>query len=174
MKYKIEERQGLVLVGYKRRFSGVPYGEERAKQEKEFFCATRAKQWLLRGASATPETEYCIVGNVDEDGYDFYIAYAVDEWERNALFDPKITGVHGLESWGLETIEIPAQKYAIFETERQRRPILEYITLRERIMTEWLPSSAYRLAKSPELIVLRWSYLTDRENKYVEVCIPIE
>lgn len=57
MKYKIKEVPELVLVGYKKHFSGVPYGEERAKQEEEFFSSTRAKQWRYRAHRAiTPKT----------------------------------------------------------------------------------------------------------------------
>lgn len=44
MNCKIKEMPVLVLVGYKKCFSGVPYGEELAKQEEEFFTAMRAKQ----------------------------------------------------------------------------------------------------------------------------------
>lgn len=47
---KVKAMPQLVLVGYKKPFTGVSYGAERAKQE-EIFIATRAKRWLLMGAS---------------------------------------------------------------------------------------------------------------------------
>lgn len=59
MNYKIEEKPEMILVGYKKRFTGVPYGEERAKQEEKFATTTRAKQWLLIGASCNYSTDYC-------------------------------------------------------------------------------------------------------------------
>ena len=48
---------------------------------------TRAKQWLLLGASSDYEKDYCIVTNADDEGYDFYIAYELDAWTREALYD---------------------------------------------------------------------------------------
>ena len=56
MNYKIEEKQEMILTGYKQRFSGVPYGEERATQEEKMFVTTRGKQWILRGAPCDYET----------------------------------------------------------------------------------------------------------------------
>lgn len=174
MNYKIEERSGKILVGYKKRFTGVPYGEEREKQEREFFSTTRGKQWLLRGASDNPELDYCLITNVDEEGYDFYIASEVDEWGREALFDPKIMGIDGVENWGFEIIELKPQKYAVFETEKQRKPVSEYMDIRRRIVGEWLPASGYTLKDAPEVVVLHWKYYTDRDKKYIEICLPIE
>lgn len=78
MKYEIKEMPELILVGYKKHFTGVPYGEERSRQEAEFAKTTRAKQWLLTGASCDYSTEYCIITNVNDNGYDFYIAYELD------------------------------------------------------------------------------------------------
>ena len=52
MDYRIEEKPELILTGYKRRFTGVPYGLERDRQEEQFFISTRAGQWLLRGAKS--------------------------------------------------------------------------------------------------------------------------
>ena len=91
MNCKITEMPVLVLVCYKKCFSGIPYGEELAKQEEEFFTAMRAKQCLLIGASCDYSTDYCIVTNVGDDGYDFYFAYQLDEWTRKELYNPKIT-----------------------------------------------------------------------------------
>lgn len=174
MNYKIEEKEGKILVGYKKRFFGVPYGEEREKQEEEFFCTTRGKQWLLRGASDNPELDYCLITNVDEEGYDFYIASEVDEWGRQALFDPTIMGIDGVENMGFEIIELKPQKYAVFQTEKQRRPVREYMDLRRQIVGEWLPAAGYVLKDAPEVVVLHWKYYTDRDQKYIEICLPIE
>lgn len=48
MNYRIEEKPEMILTGYKARFTGVPKGENREKQESKLFETTRAKQWLLR------------------------------------------------------------------------------------------------------------------------------
>ena len=69
MNYKIEEKPEIILVGYKKRFTGVLYGEERVKQEEAFLTSTRAKQWLLIGASCDYSTDYMVITNIDDDGY---------------------------------------------------------------------------------------------------------
>lgn len=117
--YKIEEKEELVLVGYKKRFTGKPYGEEWATQEKSFMTTTRAKQWLLIGASCDSSIDYMVVTNVG-DGYDFYVAYELDEWTRNVLFNPEITGVDFMDKMGFETVVIPKRTYAVFETDKKK------------------------------------------------------
>lgn len=163
------------MFGYKKRFSGVPYGEERVKQEEEFFRTTRAKQWLLIGASCDYSTDYCIVTNIDDDGYDFYIAYELDEWTKDAIFNPSITGVDFIDKMGFEIIKIPKQTYAIFETEKKKRPIYEYVDIRKRIVTEWLPNYNYVFVNAPEVVVMHWRPKGAWEKeRFIEICLPIE
>lgn len=119
MNYKIEEKLEIILVGYKKRFTGVPYGEERVKQEEAFLTSTRAKQWLLIGASCDYSTDYMAITNIDDDCYDFYVAYELDEWTRKELFNPKVTGVDFMDKMGFEIIVIPKQTYVVFETEKK-------------------------------------------------------
>ncbi len=116
MKYIIKEMPELVLVGYKKHFTGVPYGDERTEQEEAFMTTTRAKQWLLIGASCDYSTDYCIITNVNDNGYDFYIAYELDEWIRKELYNTQTTGVDFMDKMGFETIVIPKSLYAVFET----------------------------------------------------------
>jgi len=175
MKYTVKELPELVLVGYKKRFVGVPYGEERAEQEEAFVCSTRAKQWLLLGASSDYSTDYCIVTNIGDDGYDFYLAYELDEWTRKELYDPKTTGVDFMEDMGFETVVLPKSLYAIFETERKKRPIGDYIDIRKKIVAEWLPSSGYVLKNAPEVVKMHWRPNGEWEKeRYIEICLPVE
>ena len=175
MKYKIEEKEEIVLIGYKKRFTGVPYGEERVKQEEKFFRSTRAKQWLLIGASCDYSTDYIIIDNVSDDGYDFYIAYQLDEWTRNAMYDKSITGVDFMEKMGFETITIPKRTYAIFETEKKKSPIADNTDIRNKIITEWLPSFGITLANTPEIVAMHWRPNGKWENeRYIEMRLPIK
>ncbi len=175
MKYKIKEMQELVLVGYKKHFSGVPYGEERAKQEEEFFTTTRAKQWLLLGASCDYSKDYCVIKNINDDGYDFYIAYELDEWTRSELYNPKTTGVDFMDKMGFETLVVPKTLCAVFETEKKKRPINDYIDIRKRIITEWLPSSDCLLADASEVVIMHWRPNgTGEKERFIEICLPIE
>lgn len=175
MTCKIKEIPQLILVGYKKHFTGVPYGEERAKQEEEFFTTTRAKQWLLIGASCDYSTDYCIITNVNDDGYDFYVAYELDEWTRNELYNPKTTGVDFMDKMGFETIVIPKSLYAVFKTERKKRPVCDYVDIRKNIITEWLPSCDYLLADAPEVVIMHWRPQGEREKeRFIEICLPLE
>ena len=46
MNYRIEEKDEMVLTGYKRHFSGIP--GERMEQEKEMYLKTRPLQYILK------------------------------------------------------------------------------------------------------------------------------
>lgn len=177
MNYSIEEKDELVLVGYKKRFSGVPYGRERTQQEEQFFRTTRAKQWLLIGASANYENDYCIVTNIDDDGYDFYIAYEVDDWTRQEMFNPQITGVDFMDKLGFEIITIPKQTYAVFKTPKIKSPTDDYADIRRRIITEWLPNSNFTLSNAPEVVAFYWRVNQKKDwasNRHIEIRLPIE
>lgn len=175
MNYKIQEIPEKILVGYKKRFTGVPYGEERVKQEEEFITTTRAKQWLLIGASCDYSTDYMVITNIDDDGYDFFVAYELDEWTRKELFNPNVTGVDFMDKMELETLIIPKQMYAVFETEKKKHPISDYTDIRKRIVTEWLPTSNYTFANAPEIVAMHWRPNGEWEKeRYIEICLPIE
>lgn len=174
MNYRIEEKKNMVLVGYRQHFDGVPFGEQRARQEEEMFMTTRAKQWLLRGASVDYYTDYCIIKNIDDNGYDFYIASELNKWTRDNLYNYEVTGVDFMEDMGFEEIAIPKQTYVIFETERSTQPIEEYINIREKLVTDWMPASGYQFADAPELALLHWRPITEKSSRFVEIWIPIE
>ena len=175
MTYKIEEKSELILVGYKKRFTGVPYGEGRIKQEEAFLTSTRAKQWLLIGASCDYSTDYMVITNIDDDGYDFYVAYKLDEWTRKELFNPKITGVDFMDKMGFEVLVIPKQTYVVFETEKKKRPIADYTDIRKKIVTEWLPTTDCIFANAPEVVAMHWRPNGEwAKERYIEICLPIE
>lgn len=169
---RIEMRAGKVLVGYKRRFCGVPYGEERLRQEHAFYSSTRGKQWLLLGSACDRTTEYAIVTNVGDDGYDYYIAYELDEWTRRALFDFSVTGIE-IDGMGLEILDFSPCRCAVFATEKGEAPIGEYADLRKRIALGWLPESGYRLADAPEVVALHWR-TRERAERYIKLWLPVE
>lgn len=174
MNYRIEEKPETVLVGFKQHFYGIPFGEQRAKQEEKMFVSSRAKQWLLRGASCDYYTDYCIVKNIDDTGYDFYIANELDDWTRANLYNQEITGVDFIESMEFEEIIIPKQKYVIFETQQSAHPIEEYVDIRQKLVAEWLPLSGYQFADASELALLHWRPKSSKENRFIEIWIPIE
>lgn len=175
LKYRIEEKPEIILVGYKKRFSGMPYGEERAAQEEAFITSTRAKQWLLLGASSDYTTDYIVIGNVNDEGYDCYAAYELDEQTRKELFNPNTTGVDFMDKMGFETLVIPGRTYAIFETEKKKRPVADYAGIRKKIVGERVLTSEYIFSDAPEVIAMHWRPKGEwAKERYIEIRLPVE
>lgn len=170
MDYKIEEKPTSIFTGYKRHFEGVP--NERFEQEKDFYVHTRANQYLLEGMAEDAYTEYCVIKNIHDDGYDFYIANRLPDYMREHITDDAVLGVEDARRF--ENIEVPAHTYAIFETKRAKYPTLLHLDLRKRIVSEWLPSSDYVLSDAPEITVSHWYRKPDSEKRYIELWLPIE
>ena len=155
MKYRIEEKPQMILTGYKRRFEGVP--GERAGQEEALFLRTKDEQNRLFALSGDMETQYTLIDRVDDGGYDFAIG---------ALMEAGVDG--------FETFVIPAQTYAVFETERTRYPTESHLPLRKQIVGQWLPFSGYALAEGPEINVIHWYRdAGNKEQRYIEIWLPI-
>lgn len=170
MDYRIEEKDEMILTGYKRHFVGVP--GEREDQEKEMYVKTRALQYILQALAGNPEKNFDIITNIDDEGYDFYIAYQLSEYYRNNLNKDGVLGEEFARYF--ENVRIPKCTYAVFETERCAFPTEVYLDLRKKIASEWLPNSGYQLADAPELVVTHW-YRGDMKNqRYRELWIPVE
>ena len=179
MNYRIETKPEMTLLGYKKRFEGAPYGESRNEQEADFFMSTRAHQWLLKGLSTEKATDYCVLTNTDDSGYDYYIAVKTDEWTFDNLYNSAITGIDFMEKFRFEKIVIPARTYAVFETEKQKKPQHEYNEIRKRIAAEWLSNDnyskdEYQMINSPELAVYHWGLVGGYTERTIEIWIPIE
>jgi len=170
MNYRIEEKDEFVLTGYKRHFEGV-HGD-REEQEKDMYVTTRPLQYVLGYLSGDIETDYNIVTNIDDSGYDFYIANTLTEYYRNNLYKECVLGEEFAKE--LEHITIPKCTYAVFETERCTYPTLVFLELRRKIASEWLPTSGYQLKKSPEIVVSHWYRGEKSDERYRELWIPIE
>jgi AraC family transcriptional regulator len=170
MDYRIEEKPGVIFTGYKKHFTGVP--GERFDQEENFYVHTRANQYLLKGMAKDPVTEYCIMTDFDDDGYDFYIANILPDYMREHIEDDSVLGKEDAKRF--INIEIPAHTYAVFETEPAKFPTLLHLPLRKQIITEWLPSSEYILSDAPEISVIHWYRKPNDEKRYIELWIPVE
>ena len=168
MNYRIEEKSPMILTGYKRRFIGIP--GERLKQEEEMYVTTRPLQYILQGLSGNFVKTIDIITNIDDDGYDFYIASQLSEYNRNHL--DIVLGKNFSDYY--ENITIPRCTYAIFETEKCQFPTTLSPDLRRKIASEWLPNSGYQLADAPELVITHWYRDEKRKQRYRELWIPIE
>ena len=174
MNYRIETKPALTLLGYKKRFSGTPYDESRQHQEGAFFKTTRAHQWLLKGMSNDKMSDYCVLSNFDDDGYDFYISVTTDAYERENLYNSEVTGINFMHKFGFEEIVIPERTYLVFETEKTKMPIPEYFEIRKQIAAEWLSNDEYQIVNAPELAVYHWGIIGGYAGRTIEIWIPIE
>ena len=174
MNYRIETKPQIKLLGYKRRFEGTPYDDRRAEQEKNLFITTRAYQWMLKGISDDKLSEYCVLANMDDDGYDFYVCATAYWYEFENLYNSEVTGIDFMDKFGFEEIVIPERTYAVFETEKQRMPIPEYFDIRKQIATEWLSNNEYQIINAPELAVYHWGIVGGYNERTIEIWIPIE
>lgn len=174
MNYRIETKPQLALIGYKRRFEGTPYDSLRSKQEEDFFISTRAHQWMLKGMSNDKLSDYCVLTNMDDNGYDFYIAAVIDDYERNHMYNSDVTGIDFMDKFLFEEIVIPERTYAVFETDRQRMPIPEYFDIRSQIAAAWLSNEEYQMLNAPELAVYHWGIVGGYADRTIEIWLPVE
>ncbi len=174
MKYSIEEKKNLILTGYKEHFTGSPYGKERFEQEETMFVTTRGKQWVLRGAEDPKNPgEHCVITNVTDEGYDFYLCYDLSSWEREHLYDHEVTGVDFMESLGFEEVVVPEGKYLIARAYKEgaKNIITVYEELRQHIASELQQEGAIRFKEGPELAIYHW---LPKETRNIEIWLPVE
>ena len=174
MNYRIETKPAMTFIGYKKRFEGTPYDANRYPQEQNFFITTRAGQWMLHGMAKDKLSEYCILTNMDDGGYDFYISRTVEDFILKNMYNKDVTGIDFMDKFGFERIEIPERTYAVFETEKQRMPIPEYFEIRKQIAAEWLNDQEYQLIDAPEIAVYHWGLVGGYGERSIEIWIPIE
>ncbi len=171
MNYKIEEKPEMRMVGYKRRFTGSP--NDKQDQDHNFACETRLEQAILEGLCREHVVGYQILTNFDADGYDFYYAYQFPQWALDSLEDLPEDIVKRFER-----ITIPAGQYLVCETERCKFPTAKVDNLRQKAISEWLPTSGYELRGAPEIGVIHWFWEEGNEklnnSRFCELWLPIE
>lgn len=171
MNYRIEEKPGMLLTGYKRRFTGDP--NDKKDQHHYFACENRLFQYILQGMAHDLDTTYQVMTNFGPDSYDFYFAYQLPQYIHEQ-FDEDL----GELAKNFEHLTIPAGQYLVCETERCEYPTNLVDTLRRQAVCEWLPTSGYVLRDAPEISVIHW-FWEEGNNKlnnsrYCEVWLPID
>ena len=174
MNYQMIQAEEMHFIGYKTHFSGIP--SERSQQEEDFFVHTRLQQFALNGLVKDCETLYTLVTNVDDKGYDFYIAqrYAQEgcwltqeRYENLAKLNPPLGDV-------FEEIVIPPRLYAVFQTQRSVYPTEQEEELRKSILLEWLPGSEFELEEGIEITKMQWKMREKRNQRYLELWMPVK
>lgn len=173
--YRLEEKEEMILTGFRSHFTGTPCGRERKEQEERLFVTTRGTQWFLGGAARADNRDpHCVMTDITEEGYDYYYCHALGDYERKHLYDHETTGVDFVESMNLETLVIPRSAYVVFETSNVKNSVSEFYELlgkRVWILTEWMPQMGIQLKQAPELVVYHWMPETERR---VEIWMPVE
>lgn len=171
MNYRIEEKQALKLVGYKRRFTGTPM--ERNDQDHNFTCETRLNQAVLQYMAHDCDTGYNVFSDFADDGYDFTIACWLGEENIASIAEEMGEEIAAR----FEEVTVPAGTYLICETPRCKWPCDNLEELYRRAVTELLPSAGYELTDGPEVEVVHWFYRPGDEEynskKYVELWLPV-
>ena len=116
----------------------------------------------------------CLITNVDDEGYDFYYVAELEQYERDNMYNPEVTGFDYMHAFGFENIVVPRQTYAVFTTEAQAHPVDAYMDIRERIVSQWLPANPYEMKNAPEISVYHWFPKDVKEKRYIEIWLPIE
>lgn len=156
MNYRIETKPELVLTGYRPPASPVCPSAPTVSGRRRISSAPPARRNGCCAARLSPTTSTTAWStNLNDDGYDFFIAVPLDVDECAYMLDPAVMGVD-MAQFGFEHITIPPQTYAVFATERSKMPVDEYIDIRQSIATEWLPGSGYTLADALELALYHW------------------
>lgn len=171
MNYRIEKKPAMTLTGFKKHFDGTPL--ERKQQDHHFWMSTRLNQYILQGMARDCATAYEVITNIDDDGYDFYIAsklggYALEHFEEEL----------GNEiASRFEHLHLQETTYLVCETEKCEYPTEKIGDLYRKAVTEWLPSAGYELADQPELDLIHWYYNEAdpkvNQLRYVELWLPI-
>ncbi|WKA58473.1 AraC family transcriptional regulator [Planococcus shenhongbingii] len=156
MKYKIVERDGFKVVGFKRTFSTA--NDENMRGIPQMWRETNANgldEKLFRVNSGEIEgvLGVCVAG--EGASMDYWIAAETD---REATEE-------------FEEMEIPASKWGVFEVHGPMPDAMQNAW--KKIFTEWFPSNPYEYAGTPELEVYPHAdpYQPD---SYSEIWIPLK
>jgi len=171
MNYRIEQKEPLVLFGYKAHFTGNP--KDRNLQDHYFVCDTRLKHAVLQYMAHDVDTTYCIIDNISDDGYDYYVASCLgsDGWDEIAdTFGKEVA------EW-FEKITIPGGTYLVCEGERCEYPANYADDLYREAVTNLLPGFQYEMVRGPEVEILHWFYKEGNEklnsSRYMELWLPV-
>lgn len=159
MQYKVVEQDGFEVIGIKQGFSygngenltGIPKMWDQANQDGTCDRLLCKNNGPVKGVLGV-----CVDKSSTQDKQ-------MDYWVGTAY--------EGDMPEGFLKIEIPPSKWAIFEVHGPMPEAMQ--NMWKQIITEWLPSSGYELAGTPELEVYTAGNSADPDY-YSEVWIPVK
>ena len=168
MNYKIEEKTEITITGYSSRFTGSP--SDRYNQQHDFMVngETRFIRYALQGMASDCTTEYAVISNIDDSGYDYLVGTVIPNYFNEHL--DKTIGKSNADKLLIQVV--PAQKYLIVETERSAKCIQSHLEIRKQAVTEWFTGTEYQLTNAPEITIFHYDRV-NKDNSFVEIWLPI-
>ena len=168
MNYRIEEKPKMTITGVSSHFEGMP--EDRYNQQHDFMVKgeTRFIRYALQGMAKDCNREYCVIHNIDDEGYDFIIGTIIPEY-----FNTHLEKTVGEYSKLLNMIGVESGTYLIARTEKSALSLKEHLELRKRVVTEWFSNLDYELADAPEITLIYSDNKDKHKNSYVELWLPV-
>lgn len=158
MNYRIVEREGYKVAGISRKFTTL--NGQNLKEIPEFWNSTYQDGTVEKIGRLNPTKPLLGVCMNDFDAEMKTFTYVIGVEKGDASTE------------GLETFEIPASSWAVFESIGPMPQAIQKVW--ERIYSEWFPATGYEHAGLPELEVYPREGDNASENYYCEVWIPIK
>ena len=158
MNYRIEDKESLVLLGHSIKCSGSPTNADNTYEETK-------RHWQI---SKDVIRKLKTFRNDEPIWYDVYTDFVNDEFTH--IIAVNCPASHTEQD--LISITIPAHKYAIFATSCCESPDDEWVSLMKKIVSEWLPTTEYKISEHPQINKLFFN--NDFSKRYMEIWLPIE
>ncbi len=158
MNYRIEDKESLVLLGHSIECSGSPTNADNTYEETK-------RHWQI---SKDFIRKLKTFRNDEPIWYDVYTDFVNDEFTH--IIAVNCPASHTEQD--LIRIVIPAHKYAIFATSCCESPDDEWVSLMKKIVSEWLPTTEYKISEHPQINKLFFN--DDFSKRYMEIWLPIE
>ena len=168
MDYRIEKIPKITVTGHRKRFTGDL--EKRFEEQHDFMIdgSVRFVRYALQGAAYDCATEYCVVFDVDDDGYSLTIGTVLPDY-----FNKHLKKTFGEYEKLLSVVAIPEHLYLKAESKRGVAYMESFRELYGEVVNQWLPDSCYEIANAPEIQVIH-KFNNDKDNCYVELWLPIK
>jgi len=158
MNYRIEDKESLVLLGHSIKCSGSPTNVDNTYEETKKHWQTNKEVIRKLKTLRADKTVW----------YDVYKDFVNDEFTHIIAVDSSVS--HAEQD--LESFSVLAHKYAVFETSCCESPDDEWVSLMKKIVSEWLPTTEYKISEHPQINKLFFN--DDFSKRYMEIWLPIE
>jgi len=132
------------------------------EQDNDLSNGAEEIEWHVLSAEITPNGLYKELYIISE--------YVLDCQQYNEEYVSRVVLTSSdLYKWLKDTFFNTA-----FTTEEQAYPVNDYMDIRKRIVSEWLPANSYEIKDAPEISVYHWFPKYAKEKRYIEIWLPIE